>query len=77
MNLLYLRKVVQVETHFWLNFVQVITCTGQNCTSFNLYFCVVQVLTCTIFLYKLELVQNRNLYTKYIYNRSNVEILLN
>ena len=51
MNLLFLRKVVQVETLFWLNFVQVITCTGQNCTSFNLYFCVVHVITCTQHIY--------------------------
>jgi hypothetical protein len=57
MNLLFLRKIVQVETLFWLNFVQVITCTGQNCTSFDLFFLcrssynlynilIVQVITC-------------------------------
>ena len=34
-------------------FVQVRTCRGQNCTSYNLYFCVVQVITCTLFLYKI------------------------
>ena len=33
---------------FWLNFVQVIACTGEYCTSHNLYFCVVQVIICTI-----------------------------
>jgi hypothetical protein len=45
---------MQVETLFWLNFVPVKTCTGQNCTSFNLYICVVQVITCT----KSQLVHN-------------------
>ena len=35
------------------------------CTSFNLYRFLVQVATCTGFLYKLQLVQNLNLYITY------------
>jgi hypothetical protein len=36
-------ELVISETLSWLNFVQIITCTGQYCTSHNLYFCVVSV----------------------------------
>jgi hypothetical protein len=46
-------ELVISETLSWLNFVQIITCTGQYCTSHNLYFCVVQVIICTLLLYKL------------------------
>ena len=39
----------------------------QSCTSCNLYKLFVQVATCTGILYKLQLIQNLNLYITYIY----------
>ena len=47
-------------------------CTSYNlyslsCTSCNLYKLLVQVATCTAVLYKLQLVQNLNLYITYIF----------
>ena len=65
-------ELVQVATCAGPKFVQVnpyeLQLVQAVCTSCNLYKLFVQVATCIDFLYKLQLVQNLNLYIKYIYN---------
>ena len=52
-SLRFILNFVQVKTIFKQYFVQVITCTRYFCTCYNLYFCIIQVITFTIFLYTL------------------------
>ena len=53
--------------YFTIKFCTSCNLYSQFCTSCNLYKVAVQVATCTAELYKLQLVQNLNLYITYIY----------